>query len=144
MTGYVTGASDSLNVNRILVPYSLSYDAAFLLEAKSCTESCPPDRKTVSIDHWGTHPVTRGITEIGFDNGHAVVGSGSMIANEQGYQVLQVQDAGSGHVLMWGDEWITYDVEWTTNPQYQVQQFWQNIVDWLNPTGHCQAPAPPR
>jgi hypothetical protein len=60
-----------------------------------------------------------------------------------GYNVLLAQDVGKGHVLMWGDEWITYNDQWTANPQYQVQQFWQNIVDWIDPGGHCKVPDPP-
>jgi len=63
-----------------------------------------------------------------------------MLANQGGYQVLEVLDVGSGHILTWGDEWISYDSFWSTNPQVPV--FWQNIVDWFDPTGGCKVPIP--
>ena len=41
-------------------------------------------------------------------------------------------------------EWITYDSEWSQHPDYQVQLFWQNIVDWFAPGAHCKVPTPPK
>ena len=46
------------------------------------------------------------------------------------------------HVIVFGDEWITYDSEWSQDqhPEYQVEQFWLNIFKWLSPSDECQVP----
>ena len=38
---------------------------------------------------------------------------------------------GEGHVLLFGDEWIEFDSEWSTMPA--IPQFWLNMVTWLSP-----------
>lgn len=124
---------EGTNVNRLLAPYGMNFGSVPIL---SDTASANP------VTNWVPHPVTQGITEIGFNNGFDVEGAGTFLANEQGYNVLEVKVVGSGHVLMWGDEWITYDAFWSQYPQFQVKQFWQNIVDWLDPNGGCMVPTP--
>jgi hypothetical protein len=66
-----------------------------------------------------------------------------MLASEQGAQVLEAKEVGAGHVVVWGDEWITFDGEWTMHPEYQVQKFWVNIFKWLTKVGDCQVPKGP-
>jgi hypothetical protein len=126
---------EGTNVGLLLAPYGMSYGSVPIL---------PDDSAANPVTNWVAHPVTQGITEIGFNNGFDVEGTGTYLANEQGYNVLEVQVVGSGHVLMWGDEWITYDAFWSQYPQFQVKQFWQNIVDWFAPNGGCQVPTPPK
>jgi hypothetical protein len=124
---------EGTNVGLLLAPYGMNYGSVPIL---GDTASANP------VTNWVQHPVTQGITQIGFNNGFDVEGSGTFLANEQGYNVLEVQVVGSGHVLMWGDEWITYDAFWSQFPQFQVKQFWQNIVDWFDPNGGCMVPTP--
>jgi hypothetical protein len=38
---------------------------------------------------------------------------------------------GAGHVLVFGDEWIEFDSEWSTMPP--IPRLWQNAVGWLAP-----------
>ena len=38
---------------------------------------------------------------------------------------------GMGHVLLFGDEWIEFDSEWSTMPP--IPQLWLNVVTWLSP-----------
>jgi len=38
---------------------------------------------------------------------------------------------GMGHVLLFGDEWIEFDSEWSAMPS--IVQFWLNTVRWLSP-----------
>jgi hypothetical protein len=126
---------EGTNVGLLLAPYGMSYGTVPIL----------PDTSSANpVTNWVPHAVTQGITEIGFNNGFDVEGSGTYLANEQGYNVLEVQVVGNGHVLMWGDEWITYDAFWSQYPQFQVKQFWQNIVDWFAPNGGCEVPTPPK
>ena len=124
---------EGTNVDVLLAPYGMNYGSVPIL---GDTAAANP------VTTWVPHPVTQGITQIGFNNGFDVEGSGTFLASEQGYNVLEVKVVGSGHVLMWGDEWITYDAFWSQYPQFQVKQFWQNIVDWFDPNGGCMVPTP--
>jgi hypothetical protein len=56
---------------------------------------------------------------------------------------LAVKDLGSGHIAMWGDEWITYDSEWQNLKDEQVERLWLNLFSWLSPANQCQVPIPP-
>jgi hypothetical protein len=135
MLGYQLAVTpfEGTNVNRLLAPYGMNYGSVPILAQ---TAAANP------VTNWVPHAVTQGITEIGFNNGFDVEGSGTFLANEQGHNVLLVQVVGSGKVLVWGDEWITYDAFWSQYPQFQVKQFWQNIVDWFDPNGGCMVPNP--
>jgi len=134
LTGFA-GPSEVVNVNSLLAPYGVHYDTKAILFGGGTT---------IPVTNWTAHAVTTGITRIGVDNGYPVVGSGTTLASEGGDDVLKAQVVGSGHVLVWGDEWITYNSEWTSHPDYQVQQLWQNIVDWFAPGAHCKVPDPPK
>ena len=122
------------NVNLLLAPYGMSYLPEQILQKQG--------GNTVPVTNWVAHPVTQGITLLGVDNGYPVQGMGTTLATEQGYDMLKAQEIGPGHVLMWGDEWITYDSEWTGHPDYQVEQFWLNAIKWLTPAEDCQVPLP--
>jgi hypothetical protein len=54
-----------------------------------------------------------------------------------------VGQGGSGHIVVWGDEWITYDSEWVDVQDQQVELFWLNILKWLTPAKQCQVAIPP-
>ena len=47
-----------------------------------------------------------------------------------------------GRVYVWGDEWITYDSEWSAHTDYQVERFWLNSLKWLTAVGRCQVELP--
>jgi hypothetical protein len=38
---------------------------------------------------------------------------------------------GMGRALLFGDEWIEFDSEWSTMPP--IPRFWQNSVEWTAP-----------
>ncbi|MFO0671514.1 MAG: hypothetical protein U0235_18110 [Polyangiaceae bacterium] len=133
LTGY-SDSSEVVNVNRLLAPHGIQYGSTPILFVGGYT---------VPVTGWVPHPVTQGISKIGVDNGYAVTGGGTVLATEQGFDVLRVADSGKGHVLVWGDEWITYDSEWTGHPDYQVQLFWVNVIKWLTTAAQCQVPIPP-
>jgi len=57
---------------------------------------------------------------------------------------------GSGHVLVWSDEWVTYTSQWgatnthgadctghTAGEIYDVPQFWYNVIRWVLPDASC-------
>ncbi|MEB2310450.1 MAG: hypothetical protein OZ921_12030 [Sorangiineae bacterium] len=128
--------SEIANANLLLGAYGMSYGSQQIL-AK------PDSTSTVPITQWVAHPVTDGITRIGVDNGYPVNG-GTTLATEQGWNVLAVSELSKGHVLMWGDEWITYNSEWSEHPDYQVERFWLNAIKWLTRESRCQVPIPPK
>lgn len=132
LVGYGT-PSERTNVNSILARFGDSYADKQILIRKS------PSASSVPVTTWlGPHPVTLGVTRLGFDNGYATAGDGTTLAQEAGNDVLKVQEAGMGHLIVWGDEWITYDSEWSEHPDYQVAQFWVNSIKWLTVERVCQ------
>lgn len=38
-------------------------------------------------------------------------------------------ERGAGRVYVWGDEWVTFDSQWSTMPEIGI--FWQNVLGWL-------------
>jgi hypothetical protein len=122
-------------VNSLLAPFGASYGSQQILQKQG--------GGTLPVSQWLPHPVTNGISLIGVDNGYPVQGAGSVLASEQGFDVLRALQVEQGKLLLWGDEWITYDSEWIGHPEYQVELFWLNALKWLTPADQCQVPIPP-
>ncbi|HEY6724950.1 MAG TPA: hypothetical protein VI197_13025 [Polyangiaceae bacterium] len=126
-------AAEVVNVNRLLAAVGVGYSATNL-------------DLTGHVQDWDEHPITLGVTNIFTDNGVEPAGTaGTTVARGQadGQPALQVTEAGSGRVVVWGDEWITYDSEWADVEEQQVELFWLNILKWLSPPMTCQVPIPP-
>lgn len=134
LIGYA-GPTEIQNVNLLLAPFGMSYGPEQILQKQGAS--------TVPVTQWVSHPVTAGVSLLGVDNGYPVNGSGTVLATEQGWNVLRVQEASKGKLVMWGDEWITFDTEWQGHPEYQVETFWLNVIKWLTPAAECQVPIPP-
>jgi hypothetical protein len=124
-------AREVVNVNRLLATVGMGYSATNL-------------QLTNFVTSWTPHPVTDGVRNIFTDNGVEPEGTGMTVATGQGNRVaLQVMQAQNGRVVVWGDEWITYDSEWQDVQDQQVELFWLNILKWLSPPKTCQVPIPP-
>jgi len=129
-------AADAVtNVNLLLAPYGMSYGTTGILAASG----------TTPVEVWdGTHPLGFNITEVGVDNGNEPMGTGTIVASDlqTGDTVGLAQSGtaavGEGKVFVWGDEWVTYDDLWNGHPEYQIEQFWVNVANWLTPTNKCQ------
>lgn len=122
------------NVNALLSTFGISYDADPILPKNGGS--------TIPVTTWAMHPVTSGVTKIGVDNGYEVAGAGTTLATEQGLSLLRALEVQKGHVLAWGDEWLTYNSEWVDHPDYQVARFWVNMIKWLTPAAECQVAIP--
>jgi hypothetical protein len=135
LTGYAD-SSEVTNVNKLLAPFGLSHGSTSILASGS---------STVPISHWAAHAIAEGVTEVGVDNGYPVSG-GTLLAWEPdpgSWDVGRIAEVGSGHVFAWGDEWITYDSEWQSHPDCQLERFWINAIKWLTIFGNCQVPSGP-
>lgn len=125
-------ANEVVNVNLLLAKLGMGYSTERL-------------NLTGNVQDWIAHPVTDGITNIFTDNGVEPDGpSGMTIAHGGDKVALQVAQVGDGRAAIWGDEWITYDSEWSDVKGQQVEHFWLNLLKWLSPPTQCQVPIPPR
>lgn len=96
-----------------------------------------------NVKEWMPHPVTDGITNIFTNNGvEPDVLGGTTLARNGDKVALQVTEVDDGRVAVWGDEWITYDSEWSDVKGQQVEHFWLNLLKWLSPPHQCQVPIP--
>lgn len=120
------------NVNVLLTPLGMGYSTTKLDVAGN-------------VVNWTPHPVTQGVSNIFADNGVEPDGvNGTTLAlDPNGHVALQVGQAGSGRIVVWGDEWITYDSEWADATDQQVELFWLDILKWLTPPKQCQVAIPP-
>jgi len=127
------GLVELQNVNKLLATVGMGYSTTKM-------------DLTGDIQQWAAHPVSDGISNIFTQNGgQPETSSGMTVAqNQEGKVALQVGQAGSGRVAVWGDEWITYDSEWVDVTGQQVEHFWLNLLKWLSPPNECQVPIPPR
>jgi len=135
LIGYAD-SSEIVNVNRLLVPFAMHYGSQAILQKGG-------GNPTVPITTWTPHPIDAGVTAVGVDSGYEAQGMGDAIATARGFTVGRAQSVGAGHVFVWGDEWITYDSEWTDHPDYQLQLFWLNSIKWLTVASQCQVAIPP-
>jgi hypothetical protein len=120
------------NVNRLLAPFGLAYSSTKLsLDGK--------------VQNWIEHPLTTDVHSIYTSVGVEPDGSaGLTLAHDANNHVaLQAAEADAGHLVVWGDEWITYDSEWQAVTDQQVERFWLNILKWTSPPKVCQVPIKP-
>ena len=136
LIGYSSDSTEVDNVNRLLAAFSMNYGTDHILPKGN-------GNSTVPITMWNPHPIDVGVTEVGVDNGYPVMGMGDVIATGGGYNIGVAQSVGTGHVFVWADEWITYNSEWDSHPDYQVETFWVNAVKWLTVASQCQVSVPP-
>ncbi|HTQ02339.1 MAG TPA: putative metal-binding motif-containing protein [Polyangiaceae bacterium] len=131
--GYTSDeATEVTNVNLLLAPLGMAYSSTKLSLDGYITD-------------WTEHPVTDGISSINTENGVEPDGPmGTTLARDaSGRVALQVNQPQDGRMVVWGDEWITYDSEWANTKGEQVELFWLNILKWLSPPKTCQVPIPP-
>jgi hypothetical protein len=126
--------SERANINRFLSVTGIQYGGTNWAFAPLGAGMTSP------ITGWHSHPISEGVTRLGAAYGYEVVGSGDIVAEQDGLTALRALQFGAGRVVVWTDEWITYDSEWTSHPDYQVERFWLNSIKWLTPAQECQVP----
>jgi hypothetical protein len=128
--GYTNDESAEVaNVNRLLAPFGMGYSTSKL-------------DLSGYIEDWQAHPLSSEVSRIFTQNGiEPDDSSGMTIAHDPNDRVaLQVTQPEIGHVVVWGDEWITYDSQWMDVKDQQVERFWLNILKWMSPAKVCQVP----
>jgi hypothetical protein len=97
------------------------------------------------IEQWEPHAISENVKKIRTDNGVEPEGVMGMTLARDGasHVALQVTQAQDGRVVVWGDEWVTYDSEWNDTTDQQVDRFWLNLLKWLSPPKVCQVVLPP-
>lgn len=117
--------------NTALAPFGLAYEGGYF-----------GDQVIPTFDQ--VHPVSKGIFDVQLwggiepqDNGNQ--GTSTIFATYQQMNAgIAHQTSMGGRVIVWGDEWITFDSDWQGFAD--VQDFWVNMVDWARPEGFCVLP----
>lgn len=125
-------SAEVMNVNRLLSPLGAGYSTT-KLDVQGFVTS------------WQPHLLTEGVTRIRTDNG--VEPDGAMATTlahaPNNHVALQISEPEQGRVVVWGDEWITYDSEWADSTDQQVSRLWLNMLKYLSPPKVCQVVIPP-
>jgi hypothetical protein len=130
LTGYVAPSPDPANTSSLLSGIGLEY-GSFLPGSGG---------STYPVTDLANHPVMAGVSGLPFWGGYSVEASASadglgtnttlarLDSPPETWIVCIAQERGSGRVLVWGDEWIEYDSQFT---QPDVSRFWQQALTWL-------------
>ncbi len=126
LTGFMLDWYSPSYTNDLLAPFSLAYGGNLF---------------DGPITSFATHPMTVGLTSVSFVGGYTISDLGAngstrtAIAFQPGSSspVGYAVELGLGRGFVWGDEWIEYDSEWTTNAE--IKQLWVNVFHWVAPKG---------
>jgi hypothetical protein len=99
--------------------------------------------------------LSNSITWVGMHGGRSISApedahvAATITANGTTNNVIVGKVTGTGRVLVFSDEWITYTSQWqstSTDPSctgylpqdvYQTAQFWYNVIKWVQPGATC-------
>lgn len=119
MSGYVIAPSDVDPQNQVLSVIGLALN---------------PPLVDGPVTTFSTHPITTGLTSLEFRGGHVVRavdgvtgGVNTPLGTIAGATIAMAQTRGAGRVVVWGDEWVSYDTQWATP---SVQTFWKQTLAW--------------
>jgi len=134
MSGYSNNTVGDWHANSLLAPLGVAYSGSIMSDP---------------IRNFATHPVTAGLTSVTFQGGYPVsdlgggVGTRTPIAFFSDASKTTVGIAierGKGRAVVWGDEWIEFDSEWSTLPE--ITQFWVQLFTWIAPVNKCELSPP--
>jgi hypothetical protein len=128
--GYTSDeANEQANVDKLLAFAEVGYSTT-LLDADGDETQFDP------------HPTTNNVHKLSIQNGVRPAGSGGTVIgwDTSNREALIVSTVDSGRIVVWGDEWITYDEYWGSRPDLDIEVFWVNVMNWLAPTTACKLP----
>jgi hypothetical protein len=127
MSGYDNVTTDDWHANSLLAPLAVAYTGALL---------------NGPVTSFAPHPITTGLTSVTFEGGYEVADLGGTASTRTPIAFLpgpvtvgMAVQLGSGHGLVWGDEWIQFDSEWSTLPE--IKQLWVQVFGWISPPNTC-------
>ncbi|HKO47873.1 MAG TPA: hypothetical protein VJV79_09125 [Polyangiaceae bacterium] len=133
MTGYSNTPSD-WHANSLLAPLQVAYSGSLA---------------NGPITNFAAHPVTAGLSSVTFLGGYPVADLGGSASTRTPIAFLpDTSDTiaavaiqmGKGRGIVWGDEWIEFDSEWSTLPE--ITQFWVQLFAWIAPKNKCELTPP--
>lgn len=128
MTGHDSGATADRHVS-LLVTLGPNFDR--IGEPLSGPATLVPHPTTLDVDGVSALP------PVTFNGGLRVLVPAALSADIVTMAVIGEEVVGAagplgeGRVLLFGDEWIEFDSEWSSMPP--IPQFWQNSVQWIAP-----------
>jgi hypothetical protein len=147
--GISNTSAEPANVNSFLRPFGLTYST----NSSNVAVIVSPNHLAASA--FSTAPpiasaITAGVTSLVVDDAISIMGwsNGSEIPVPSNLSYLATfaswsnyvlgvavtaspHTASSGRIVVWADEWITYDAVWGDSSQ-QANKFWENTVAWLS------------
>jgi hypothetical protein len=119
--------------NTALAPFGLAYQGNYVHTNAGVTPT-----------YVQMHPIGMGITDVNFWGGIIPADIGNQGMSEvfatvpSGTAGIAHQTDMGGRVVVWGDEWITFDSDWQGFAD--VQAFWASMVGWAKPQDFCANP----
>jgi len=129
MSGYHDDTSQDWRANSLLSQIGVAYSG---------------DRIWGPVTMFAVHPITTGLTSVTFTGGYPVAdlgGAGTRTpiafipSNGNQVTVAYAVQMGAGRAFVWGDEWIEFDSEWSSQPQ--IPQLWLQVFSWIAPANRC-------
>jgi hypothetical protein len=117
LTGYAAAVGDAENPNSLLAALGASFDTTLL--------SGP-------VTTFPAHPTNTGLTSVTFSGGRPILTTApnvTVVGTIGTANVAIAYEHGNGRVYLWGDEWVTFDSQWSSMPE--IKQFWVNAFGWL-------------
>ncbi|MGA2451325.1 MAG: hypothetical protein ABTD50_21915 [Polyangiaceae bacterium] len=169
MSGYDPNAGEIGPVNNLLSFTEMQYGATDVLGNCQLFDGgadslCYCNQGATPLGPpWANTAVGTSITQIGAFHGRSVLTSGAdavVDIQDSTYTYAAHQAVGSGHVVVYTDEWVTYSSQWLTvsgdagggvnysNPYdpcyqrssgliFQVPQFWYNVIGYAASAVNC-------
>jgi hypothetical protein len=134
LSGYNDNPSDDWHSNSLLEPLQVAYSGP---------------RRDGPVMSFVMHPITAGLTSVTFVGGYAVADLGGNASTRTAIAFLPnapdttagiALQMGKGRAVVWGDEWIEFDSEWSAQPQ--ITQFWVQLFAWIAPMNKCELTPP--
>ncbi|HLT37629.1 MAG TPA: hypothetical protein VK034_15155 [Enhygromyxa sp.] len=85
-----------------------------------------------------------GIADVNYHGGIVPVDNGNLGTSEifatvpSGTAGIAHETASGGRVIVWGDEWLTFDSDW--QGYADIEDFWSQMIGWVKPQDFCGAP----
>ncbi len=126
MAGYANNQTDVNQQNSLVSVTGLSYSSPIYINP---------------TEDWQNHPISMGAEAVQVYGGWRVNGSGEVFVRPSGEpnnSLGTTTPVGEGTVIVFSDEWISFDTEWQQIPEVEV--FWSNMINWVGPKSLCVMP----